>query len=273
MLLSGGIDSSLYACYLNQYHDRPLRSFYCAFGGNDPELPFAQSIADRIRADLKIMNMERADALDALEEVALLTDHPFADQSSLPIAFMLKTIREFSKDPALLIECNGGDDCFGFQDLKNQNKFKYKHLFPQPLKWAMSGVLRNFPHWKWKSHEGTLARLSALADNHELSLLNYFLVMTPVNYLGLQIPKEWDETLQEIMEGVFSGVADDSGPLSYEAKTTIRQLLHINSRLWAAKLCPWGKAWDLESYIHTFCRIFLSSKESCPGPPRSTMAS
>jgi asparagine synthase (glutamine-hydrolysing) len=242
ILLSGGIDSSLYGCYLSEACGEPLQGFYCAFGDEDPELEQARRIADRIGAELHIARMEKRDALKVLEDVTRLTDHPFSDFSSLPIAFLLRYARERLGERALLVECNGGDDCFGFADLGNETKFALKHRFPRALKRGMAAALGRFGHWKWQSHEGTLARLSALSDTHEKSALDYFYVLAPMAYLGFGDTRSRDAELSGIMEQVFSGCGADDDRLGYEARTTIRQLIQVNSRRWAAKALSVGES-------------------------------
>lgn len=264
MLLSGGIDSSLYGCYLRAATKEPLEAFYCAFGEEDPELQFARDAGARLGADLRIIHMGASDGLGTLDDVAGLTDHPFSDFSSLPVAFLLKRIREEMGDSRIVIECNGGDDCFGFSDLITENKFRLKHQVPAFLKRGMSSLLRNYPHWKWEGEEGFLARLSALSDVHEGSVLNYFMVLAPMNLLGRDAPREWDETIFETMEDVFSGCAENYEKLSYKAKVTIRQLLHVNSRRWAAKALSVGESLGLRVVYPYIWREVLDVQGELP---------
>lgn len=183
ILLSGGIDSSLYGCYLDETGENRLNAFYCTFGENDPEFQFAETIAEKINAHFRVERMKKGEALNVLEEVVQLTDHPFADFSSLPITFMLKYIRGHLTGPAVIIDCNGGDDCFGFPAMGLQSKYAIKHRFPGFLKKMIVDGFKNSAYWKWETHEGTLARLAALSDVHEVEQLNYFLVQAPVNFL------------------------------------------------------------------------------------------
>ena len=44
------------------------------------------------------------------------------------------------------------------------------------------------------------------------------------------------------MDSLFSSYCRDHEKLSYQAKTTIRQLMHVNSRRWAAKACSVGES-------------------------------
>jgi asparagine synthase (glutamine-hydrolysing) len=241
ILLSGGIDSSLYGSYLSQTTGRRFQGFYCAFSEDDQELPFAKSIAERINVDFNDIIMKKHDAMSIFEDVTTLSDHPFSDFSSLPVAFLLKRIREHTTGSTVVIECNGGDDCFGFADLSNKRKFIFKHHFPKFLKHYISSLVKDFPNWKWESHEGVLARISALSDVHEMNLLNYFLVLSPINYLEIDIPRDWDIKLESAMEIVFANTGEEYSKLGYKAKMTIRQLLHVNSRRWAAKALSVGE--------------------------------
>jgi asparagine synthase (glutamine-hydrolysing) len=235
MLLSGGIDSSLYGCYLNESRHEPLKAFYCAFGSSDPEYPYAAAIARKLGVDLKVATMESSDALQALDDIVRLSDRPFSDFSSLPIVFLLKFIREHLDRQGIVIECNGGDDCFGFPALQDESKYRYKHAFPKVLKKALASYLRNFNHWKWESHEGIIAKVAALADVHENSPLNYYLVQAPVHYMGFNAAPEWDETLQELIEKLSRSCSQNYQQFRYEEKITVRQLLFINSPRWTAK--------------------------------------
>jgi asparagine synthase (glutamine-hydrolysing) len=235
ILISGGIDSSLYACYLNEGQDGCLDGIHCTFGQDDPEFPYAQALAQSIGAHLHVGRMNKEDALPVLDDTVALTGHPFSDFSSLPIVFTLKFIKDHLPEADMLIECNGGDDCFGFPDLGSRSKMLFKSRFPGAGKQLLASLLRNAGSWKWESHQGSLSRLSALADVHERVLENYFLVLTPVNFLRLNAPGDWDRRLTDIMEDVFSSYAPGNDHMSYEAKVTIRQLMHINSRRWAAK--------------------------------------
>ncbi|MBU4184677.1 MAG: asparagine synthase [Proteobacteria bacterium] len=246
ILLSGGIDSSLYACYLAETGGKRFKGFYCSFDDEDPEFQFAKSISERVDANFNFGIMKKDDAINTLEDVVQLTDHPFNDFSSLPVTFIIKLIREYLDDSAIIIECNGGDDCFGFQALNLKSKYLTKHHFPKFLKSLIASTFKNTPYWKWDSHGRPLARLLSLADVHENNLLNYFLVQPPLNYLSLRIQEGWDEEIEGLMEDVFSSCSENYDSFGYKAHTTVRQLIHINSRLWTAKALSVGESLGLK---------------------------
>lgn len=242
ILISGGIDSSLYASYLHEFKNgERLHGINCAFGEDDPEFPYAQRMAEKVKAHFHVGKMEQKDALSLLEDTVTLTGHPFADFSSLPIVFILKFMQEHVKEAQMLIEGNGADDCFGFQALGGRSKMEWKHRFPEIAKETLAALFQYSKSWKWRSHEGFLARILALADDHERNFFNYFLVFAPTNFVGLHTHRELDREVYEVMERVFSACDKDYLYSSYEAKTTIRQLLHINSRRWAAKAFSVGE--------------------------------
>ncbi len=123
ILISGGIDSSLYASYLHEFKNgERLHGINCAFGEDDPEFPYAQRMAEKVKAHFHVGKMEQKDALSLLEDTVTLTGHPFADFSSLPIVFILKFMQEHVKEAQMLIEGNGADDCFGFQALGGRSE-------------------------------------------------------------------------------------------------------------------------------------------------------
>lgn len=264
ILLSGGIDSSLYGCYLSEAGAGTLKGFYCEFGEADPELAYARQIGERVGADLHVARMETKDALRVLGDVVRLTDHPFSDFSSLPITFTLQQVKERTGEGATLIECNGGDDCFGFPDLTTEAKFALKHRFPGILKRPVAALLGRTPYWKWSTHEGTPARLAALADTHEQSALDYFMVLAPMAYLGLSGARERDASLAATMEDLFSQCGENYDTLSYEAKTTIRQLMHVNSRRWAAKALSVGESLGIRVVYPFLWREVLEEQGRIP---------
>jgi asparagine synthase (glutamine-hydrolysing) len=241
VLISGGIDSSLYVSYMNEFEGNQLHGINCTFGDGDPEFEFARKLAEKVNAQFHVGKMEIENAMDLLNDVVELTAHPFSDFSSLPIVFILKYMKDHVINANMLIEGNGADDCFGFPALTTQSKMLMKHRFPKLCKYTIASLFRNSTSWKWLSNEGFLARVLALADNHEINLLNNFLVISPVNFLKLNTDRTWDTELTDIMEGVYKNCAKEYDTLSFEAKTTIRQLLHINSRRWAAKAFSVGE--------------------------------
>jgi asparagine synthase (glutamine-hydrolysing) len=264
MMLSGGIDSSLYGCYLSDAVDGPLQGLYCQFGDDDPEVEFARQIAARTGSNLHVARMGAAEALEVLGDVALWTDHPFSDFSSLPIAFLLKSTRAVAGEEALIVECNGGDDCFGFPDLASERKYAAKHKIPRALKRAAAPVLKRTGAWKLESSADLLARACSAVDAHERSPLNYFLVLTPVTYLGLDVPRGWDEALWDALDRGFAAAGEDYDALGYGALTTIRQLLHVNGRRWAAKALSVGESLGLRVVYPFIWRDVLTVQGRVP---------
>jgi asparagine synthase (glutamine-hydrolysing) len=241
ILISGGIDSSLYTMYLKEFSENPIRGIHCTFGDHDPEFPYAKELAQMINAKFLVGNMKEENALEILNDTVNLTGHPFSDFSSMPIVYILKFMKNNSTDLNILIEGNGGDDCFGFPDLNSQNKFRFKNLFPKSLKKSVSRVFKDAKSWKLESQNVLLSKIFALTDVHELNAINYFLVLTPINFLGLNKYENWDSKINLIMEDGFNSYVNMENPLSYKAKVTIRQLMHVNSRRWAAKAFSVGE--------------------------------
>ncbi len=265
ILLSGGIDSSLYGSYLHEFDNgEQLHGINCTFGDYDPELPFTQAISERIQADLHVGKMKETEALEILDDTVALTGHPFSDFSSLPIVFIMKFMQAHLPGSHMLIEGNGADDCFGFPALAMQPKFRVKHLFPRIVKDAIAFLFQYAKHWKWESHEGIIARMLALADVHEIDPLNYFLVSSPVNFLRLNIFREWDREVSHVMTEVFTDYGKDSTTLSDKAHLTIRQLMHINSRQWTAKALSVGESLGIRFIYPYVWRDVLTLQGTIP---------
>lgn len=264
ILISGGVDSSLYASYLNEFDSDRLHGINCTFGDEDPELKFARMFAQKINANLHVGKMHSEDALAILNDTVALTDHPFADFSSLPISFILKFMKENVRQTGMLIEGNGGDDCFGFPALADQLKTQVKGYFPRICKDVVALVFRDSKSWKWESKQGFLSRILALADDHEINPLNYFLVFAPTNFLRLNGHQARDRNLNDVMESVFSSCTESYDSLSYEAKVTVRQLLHINSRQWTAKAFSVGESLGIRTIYPYIWRDILILQGSIP---------
>ena len=235
LAFSGGIDSSLYACYLDSVADDHFDGINCIFGDDDPEFAYARSLANKLKINFHVGKMEGDAAAHMVSDTVDLTAHPFSDFSSLPIVYILKYMKENVTDSNMLIEGNGGDDCFGFPDLGTQTKMMIKSRFPGVIKTALSALFSNSDAWRIESQKTFLARILALSDVHEINPLNYFLALTPVNFIGLREYQSWDREVNRHLETGFTNLVENMRALSYEANTTVRQLMHVNSRRWAAK--------------------------------------
>ncbi len=264
ILISGGIDSSLYALYLNEFSNNRIPGIHCTFGDKDPEFSYAQLLTEKTNIDFYVGRMEGEDALTILNDAVSLTDHPFSDFSSMPIVFILKFIKNKVKETQILIEGNGGDDCFGFPDLTTQSKWEIKSRFPKIAKNIITSLYKGSNSWKWESHEGFWGRFLALSDVHEINPINYYLVLTPINFLGLNSYPEWDRKLSQVMDEVFSRCVEEHDKLSYEAKVTIRQLLHVNSRRWAAKAYSVGESLGIRIIYPYIWRDILLEQGNIP---------
>jgi asparagine synthetase B (glutamine-hydrolysing) len=90
------------------------------------------------------------------------------------------------------------------------------------------------------------------------------LVFSPVNFLGLNAYQEWDRQVTDVLDGMFSHCAQDHDTLSYEAKVTIRRLLHINSRQWAAKAYSVGESLGIRVIYPYIWRDILIQQGTIP---------
>jgi hypothetical protein len=139
-----------------------------------------------------------------------------------------------------------------------------KSHLPAICKDAIAYLFKNSKSWKWESHQGLLSRISALADVHEKNLTNYFLVLAPVKFLELNTCPGWDAKLADVMEGVFASCGKEDQSLTYEAKVTIRQLMHVNSRRWAAKAFSVGESLGIRCIYPYIWRDILMVQGTIP---------
>jgi len=90
------------------------------------------------------------------------------------------------------------------------------------------------------------------------------MVLAPMAYLGLKGVRGRDASLAAMMEDHFSQCGEDYDALGYEAKTTIRQLMHVNSRRWAAKALSVGESLGIRVVYPFLWREVLEEQGRIP---------
>jgi asparagine synthase (glutamine-hydrolysing) len=86
--------------------------------------------------------------------------------------------------------------------------------------------------------------------------------MAPVNYLAMDVPVDWTAELQALIERTATSCAGDAP--SFEAKTTVRQLLYVNSARWAAKALSVGESLGLRVIYPYIWRDILEEQGKLP---------
>lgn len=128
VLVSGGVDSTLFAHYLDG--DGDAKGYFLRFGEKDPELPLALAAAKSARIDLEIVDMDAGDVISAIKGAASSYMHPFADYSTIPTWHLMDRIRK-DGNSGPVIDCTGADT--GFSIMRREPpEAVWRAVFLQP---------------------------------------------------------------------------------------------------------------------------------------------
>jgi asparagine synthase (glutamine-hydrolysing) len=233
ILLSGGIDSTLYAHLLCENTDNEIRAFYLCFGKNDPQIPFAEKAAAESGCSLEVIEMKDEDAVSSIVEAAEIYTHPFSDYSTIPTYYLMRRIQDRIGD-GILIDGTGGDACFGFGTLLHANKWVRAYNIPLSVKkvlrelYSASGV--------WKNNYSFVIFFKAFAACCESDIALSPLVLCPESGLfnegcisKINITKYFMKFLKSITE-------QGKGTLPFEeAIATVGDIAHTCSNIYTAK--------------------------------------
>jgi asparagine synthase (glutamine-hydrolysing) len=149
LLLSGGVDSTLLAHKMCDRSDRNIRSYFLAFGENDPELPFAKEASKSSNSKLDVTYMDENRLVKIIDEIATSYDHPFNDGSVIPTYYLMKHIAD--KGEKIVIDGTGGDGCFGFEAIALAKPWMFAYGLPKAIKKLTSSVYSHSGIWKKES--------------------------------------------------------------------------------------------------------------------------
>jgi asparagine synthase (glutamine-hydrolysing) len=108
--LSGGIDSSIVTCLMQQHSDKPINTYSIGFHDQDfNEASYAKSISDYLGCNHHELYVTSQDARDAIPLMAQIYDEPFADQSQIP-TFLLSKLA--ASDIKVALSGDGADELF-----------------------------------------------------------------------------------------------------------------------------------------------------------------
>ncbi len=111
VFLSGGIDSSLIACLMQDQSMQPIRSFSIGFedkGFNESE--DAKFVADTIGSMHTNLILSNNDIIKTLEEIPMMYSEPFSDSSQIPTYLVSKLA---TSDVKVALTGDGADEIFG----------------------------------------------------------------------------------------------------------------------------------------------------------------
>jgi len=228
MLISGGIDSSLFAAYLKEYTSDIIGHF-CRFGSEDPEQQYAEQLAKKLNIPLKIHVLDDKNIIQEIENTALNTSYPHGDYSNVSVNFLLRKIREEFGSGQLVIDCNGGDDGFGYGALTKIAAWEKFYKIPAigllgklatiGDSWMYDSNATKFLFYPYRAKEKNIYISHLIFSSSEKVFKN-----------GSQYNKDIEKLFTEFLDSSNESIS----PSSY-SKMSVAQFYHINSRLWTAK--------------------------------------
>ncbi len=168
MLMSGGVDSTLFACKLHDRSKSQGTAYFISYGTDDHELEYAEQAARASDHRLTKINMKESELCSTIADIGKLSCMPFNDYSFITTYYLMKQINK-NKDQTV-IDCTGADGCFGFYLLSDRSKWVNGHRLPITLKHLFSNVYSHTGIWMYSGRAETLFSFISTLDNGRLEL-------------------------------------------------------------------------------------------------------
>ncbi|WP_291399376.1 asparagine synthase (glutamine-hydrolyzing) [Daejeonella sp.] len=122
LLLSGGVDSSLLACYMTELSQTKVKSFNVGFSDqNIDESSYAKQVSSALNIDLISLNLEDISA-DNFSQSVFHADQPFGDSAMIPTYLISKSIGKHVK---VVLSGEGADELFHGYEHYGYEKYYY----------------------------------------------------------------------------------------------------------------------------------------------------
>ena len=132
LLLSGGIDSSLLACYMHKLAGKKVKAFNVSFADKSiDESVFAQKVAASLDLDLTTLRLEDI-TVENFSSSIYHADQPLGDSAIIPTYLISKSIAQHVK---VVLSGEGADELFHGYDHYRYEKYFYQ-LGKLPFKGA-----------------------------------------------------------------------------------------------------------------------------------------
>lgn len=224
-LLSGGVDSTLLACYLNLKSNAD--AFFLSFGRNDPELFFAKEAAKKAGITLNTLYMEGEDVVSAMKGAASSYMHPFSDYSTIPTYFLMNRIRNIYSNGGILIDGTGAEACFGFKLLKYPTLL-WKLLCAQPMFIRQIGRVVYDNGGMYKGTSKLRWCLSVIARSCERDMQLCPIVLCPIESFFSEHARSCAQDIASTFLDTFSSCMNvRSYNNSLRPKATVADILHL----------------------------------------------
>jgi len=122
LLLSGGIDSSLLACYMHQLAGKKVKAFNVGFTDKSiDESEFAKKVAESLDLDLVSLRLEDI-SVENFSSAIYHADQPLGDSAIIPTYLIAKSISQHVK---VVLSGEGADELFHGYDHYSYEKYFY----------------------------------------------------------------------------------------------------------------------------------------------------
>lgn len=122
LLLSGGIDSSLLACYMHEMAGKKVKAFNVGFADRSiDESGYAKQVASALDLDLVSLNLEDI-SIDNFSQSVFHADQPLGDSAIIPTYLIAKSIGKHVK---VVLSGEGADELFHGYDHYQYEKYYY----------------------------------------------------------------------------------------------------------------------------------------------------
>lgn len=123
LLLSGGIDSSLLATYMQKLAGKKVKAFNVGFSEKAlDESAYAKKVADALDLDLITLNVEEI-SIDNFSQSIFHADQPLGDSAIIPTYLISKSIKQHVK---VVLSGEGADELFHGYDHYKFEKYYYQ---------------------------------------------------------------------------------------------------------------------------------------------------
>ncbi len=168
MLMSGGVDSTLFACKLHGQSNGKGTAYFISYGADEGEFEYATQAAETSDHRLMTVNMKESELCETIGDIGKLSCMPFNDYSFITAYYLMKQINK--NKGRTVVDCTGADGCFGFYLLSDRNKWVNAYRLPPTLKRLFSNVYSNSGIWMYSGRTETLFGFISMLNNERLEL-------------------------------------------------------------------------------------------------------